>query len=279
MKLMASTTSPFEKALARARAVDGGFGPRAGFPSEPEPTALVALALDDGGARAWLEAHQDDDGRLIMRLGDVDNDSATALAALALDGTARAHALDAVVATRAARFPSTPAVPFNAELRGWPWTLEAFGWVEPTARAVLALRLLRPAATGAIDDGVGALRDRECVGGGWNYGNRTVLGEMLPPYTQTSAVAMLALQNIEDDELRIRGMNRLKQLWRLEGDGGLSLALASAALRANADPDHVVASRRLMENFTRTGFLGDVVAIAWAEIASGPGLEQLIIPR
>jgi hypothetical protein len=273
-----SMTSPgYAEALIEARSSDGGFGPRAGLPSEPGPTALAAIALDDEEARSWLEARQTDDGRVEMHLGAVENDSVTPLAALALDGSARERALDAVVSMRAARFPSTPAIPFDDELRGWSWTIGAFGWVEPTAYGVLALRVLRPDATGALDDGVGMLLDRECVGGGWNYGNRVVLGDDLPPYAQTTAVAMLALQRFDDDALLERGLTRLQQLWRTETDGGLSLGLATAALRANGDPDQSLAQTALAENFLTTYFLGDVIAIAWAAIATGHGLDRLMI--
>lgn len=275
---MTSTTSlGYAEALAAARSADGGFGSRAGLPSEPEPTALAAIALDDDDARAWLEVRLGKDGRIGMHLGAVENDSVTPLAALALNGSARERALDAVVAMRAARSRSTPAVPFDEDVRGWPWTRGAFGWVEPTAHAVLALRVLRPEATVALDDGVGMLLDRECVGGGWNYGNRVVLGQDLPPFAQTTAIAMLALQRIEDDALRGRGLTRLRQLWRAEADGGLSLGLATAALRANGDPDQPIAETALADNFSRTRFLGDVAATAWADIATGPGLDRLTV--
>lgn len=265
----------YRHALLAARSPDGGFGPRPGLPSEPEPTALAALALDDEEARGWLATNQRTDGTLAMSLGSVENDAATALASLALTDPARARALDAVEATQAASFPSTPAIPFDDRLRGWPWTRDAFGWVEPTAHAVLALRLLRPESSSAVNDGIGLLRDRECVGGGWNYGNRVVLDEELPPFAQPTAVAMLALQDVEDAELWQRGMTTLRRLWRLESAGGLSLAVASAALRANRDPDAAACAAALSDNFSRTRFSDDVVALAWAVIATGPGLDRL----
>jgi hypothetical protein len=266
----------YRDALLEARAPDGGFGPRPGLPSEPEPTALAAIALDDGDARAWLEARQRDDGRLVMEMGAVENDAATPLAAIALQGAARELALDAVVATRAARFPSTVAIPYDTSYRGWPWTLDTFGWTEPTARSLLALRLHRPSATGAIADGTGVLRNRECVGGGWNYGNRVVLGVDLPPYTQTTAMAVLALQGSEEP-VRRRGLARLRGLWREERAGGLSLAVAAAAFRALEDPDAALVERALADVFARSAFLGDVAALGWAAIATGDGVGRLAV--
>ncbi|MCI0634931.1 MAG: hypothetical protein L0206_13595 [Actinobacteria bacterium] len=43
------------------------------------------------------------------------------------------------------------------------------------------------------------------MGGGWNYDNRTVLDEDLPPYIQTTAFALLALRGA-DAPLESRAM-------------------------------------------------------------------------
>ena len=260
--------------LLAARWSDGGFGPRAGQPSEPEPTALAALALDDDRARTWLERRQWEDGGFGLRIpGDL-SDAATPVAALALPaGPARERALDHLLANRAERVPDTPALPHDPHLAGWGWTPHTFGWVEPTARAVLALRLLRPQAAGAIEEGVALLEDRECVGGGWNYGNRIVLGEELPAYAQTTAVALLGLQGLDLPAVR-RGREVLRRLWPAER-GGLSLALALAAFRLWGDPEAERVAGVLGERFRATGFLGDLVAMAWAAIATGDGLDRI----
>jgi hypothetical protein len=168
-------------------------------------------------------------------------------------------------------------VPFDASKHGWAWTESTFGWVDPTARAVLALRLLRPDAA-AIDDGVGMLRDRETVGGGWNYGNRIVIGEDLPPFAQTTAAALVALQRA-DPALEERGLSTLKRLWRAERDGGLTVALATAALRLHGDDDADAAERAMLDVFQRSGFMDDVVALAWAAIATGSALSRLEVTR
>ena len=168
---------------------------------------------------------------------------------------------------------STAAIPHDASVHGWAWTEETFGWVDPTARAVLALRLLRPDAP-AIEDGVGMLRDRETVGGGWNYGNRVVFGGDLWPYAQTTASALIALQGA-DPALEQRGLSTLRRLWRDEREGGLSLAMSSAALRLHGDADADASERALLDLFDRTAFMGDVVTLAWSAIATGPSLARL----
>jgi hypothetical protein len=70
-------------------------------------------------------------------------------------------------------------------------------------------------------------------------------------------------------------MTTLRGLWREEVSGGLTLAVAAAALRANDDDDAVTCASALADAFARTRFLEDVVTLAWATIAIGPALERL----
>jgi hypothetical protein len=272
------TWTPIASRLRAAQNTDGGFGPRAGLPSEPESTALATIALDDARGRAWLGERQVSDGSVPFDAAIVVNDSATAFAAIAFDaGDGRERALNHLEATLARSVRSTTAIPHDASVHGWAWTEGTFGWVDPTARAVLALRLLRPDAP-AIDDGIGMLRDRETVGGGWNYGNRVVFGDDLWPYAQTTAAAMVALQRA-DAELVGRGLSTLRRLWREERDGGLSVALSTAAFRLNGDEDAEASERAAFELFERTGFMGDVVTLAWSAIATGMALTRLKVMR
>ncbi len=264
--------------LRDARTGDG-FGPRPGLPPEPEPTALAALALDDEGAGGWLADNQREDGGLAVVAGAVVNDSATALAALALPpGEARERALEHLLIYRAQTVPSDEIAPHDPDLRGWGWTPDTFGWVEPTARAVLALRILRPTAREAIDEGIALLADRECSGGGWNYGNSFVFGVALDPFAQTTAAALIALQGDASSDLAGRGLSILRGLWRTEA-GALTLAMTVAALRLFGDPDAEAAEEALARDFGATGLLDDVVAIAWAAVATGPGLGRLRVPE
>lgn len=273
------TEVSFAAQLRAAQAADGGFGPHPGLAAEPEPTALATIALDDRRGRSWLEERQQASGAVAFDAAIVVNDSATALAAIALDdGSARERALDHVEGRLARTTPSTASVPHDESVHGWAWTEGTFGWVEPTSRGILALRLLRPGST-ALQDGVGMLRDRESVGGGWNYGNRVVFGVELPPYAQTTAAALIALQG-EDGELEARGLVALRRLWRAERDGALSLAMATVALRLHRDRDATGAERALAHMFG-PGMAPelDTVALAWAAIATGPGLARLEVSR
>jgi hypothetical protein len=259
--------------LRDARARDGGFGPLADRAAEVEPTAVAVLALDDPAGRDWLASHQRRDGRFTVVPGAVQSTSATALAALALGpGPARERALAVLPRLRARRAGPDPLVPHDPATRGWGWTPSTFGWVEPTAWAVLALRRLRPAAP-EIADGLRVLADRECEGGGWNYGNRVVYGTELTPFVQTTAAAVLALQG-SVPELLARGRRVLLEQ-TIEEQGGLSLAMAFTALRLTGDAPPTAIEDALAARFEATAFLGDVTAIGWGALATGPGFERL----
>jgi hypothetical protein len=142
---------------------------------------------------------------------------------------------------------------------------------------VLALQVLRPSADGPLSDGLALLANRECDGGGWNYGNRVILGVDLPPYAQTTAVALIALQGAQP-ELFARGLASLDRLWRAERHGGLSLAMAVAAFRLAGEPVAEEVERALDAELERTALLEDTVALAWAGIATGPGLDAIRRP-
>lgn len=254
--------------LRGLRNEDGGFGPLAGAPSEAEPTALAAVALDDADARAWLTANQRADGGFGLASGSLVNDAATGLAAVAMDaGPGRERALDRLDASRAVKVGSHEAIPIDPSAVGWSWTRGSASWVEPTARALLAFRLLRPSSP-AIEDGVALLRDRETVGGGWNYGNRIVLDEVLPPFVQPTAVALMGLVNL-DPELEGRGLATLRSLWREESAGGLNVATTAVALRLHGEDREAARAERVLDRLVAaTGLRGDAVALGWATLAT-----------
>ena len=106
------------------------------------------------------------------------------------------------------------------------------------------------------------LRDRACVGGGWNYGNRIVLDEELPPFVQTTGIALLALHGL-DEPMVETAAERLAAIWPQEADGLLSLALAAAALRTIGHRSAAEVARRLRERQAAVAD-ADTIALAWS---------------
>ena len=262
--------------LAMLQNGDGGFPPSAGGASEPEPTALAAIALDNSAARSWLDSHQRSDGGFIVGPDSVLNDSPTPLAALALaPGDRRDRALDYVVQHQAPQLGPDDRIPHDVNTRGWGWTSKTFGWVEPSARALLVLKLLRPNVQ-QIADGNAVMTDRECQGGGWNYGNKEVFGTQYEPFLQTTAAGLMGVQD-RTDGIRERAVAVIQRIWPNE-PGGLGWAMASAALHAverrDADLDAELAAL-----VAQTQLYGDTVALAWAAIALGPAIQTIRITR
>lgn len=265
--------------LASMRNADGGFPPAPAGASEPEPTALAAIALDDPEAIAWLQANQRADGGFIVGPEAVRSDAATPLAALALGpGPAGDRAIDYLLSHQAQRLGRDERFPHDPETSGWGWTSRTFGWVEPTARALHAVKALSPDdGASAIADGRRVLEDRECAGGGWNYGNRLVLGRELEPFLQTTAAVVIALHDEEGSELLGRGVATLEALWPHE-QGGLGWSMTLVALGLAAAPTDAL-SEALAAYVDETNLYSDGVALAWAAIGFGGGLERLRINR
>jgi hypothetical protein len=93
-------------------------------------------------------------------------------------------------------------VRFDPRKVGWGWTEQTISWVIPTAVAIVALE--RAVEAGAVSVrqagarvilGKDMLEDRCCRGGGWNAGNPVVYGVALKPHLDTTAIALLALQD------------------------------------------------------------------------------------
>lgn len=262
---------PVDARLRARRNPDGGAGSVRGGDSEPEATALFALALDDDAARAWLETHAAVDGRVGLVAGACASDR-SALAALAMHpGVAREAALDHVVSTFANDIDP------NAAPRGWPWTIGSYGWVEPTAWGILALRSLRSTAATRIDDGLTLLRQRECAGGGWNFGTRTVNGVELQPYVQTTALGVLAVRG-RDGALAARGARILRARWHAEASGLLSLASACAAFVALGDRSASTLHAAVASHPALDDPDADTASLAWAAIALRDAPLEVLTP-
>ena len=89
-------------------------------------------------------------------------------------------------------------VELNPSFKAWPWRPGNSSWIEPTAHALVALKKASSAQSGSsirqrIRSGEMMILDRRCSDGGWNYGNRKVLGTELPSYPETTALALLGL--------------------------------------------------------------------------------------
>ena len=227
-------------AIVAAQNSDGGWGYFPGKETWLEPTVYALLALaDEPCARAAVER-----GCRLLRSWEVASGGWRACARVA-----EAHWASSLVITlhsamgvyedstqgavawllsmrgaetraiaRVTHWLSPRTVEFDPALTGWPWEAGTSSWVEPTAHALMALRSV--AARGEHADlrdrmstAHAMLLERRCRDGGWNYGNRRVLGVDLPSQPETTALALMALDG--HPEIRWGEMlDRVARLWR-----------------------------------------------------------------
>jgi hypothetical protein len=234
--------------LASAQNPDGGWGYYPGKQSWLEPTCWALMALEAGSEcdRAWqlLQSWQRPDGA--WRTGSAVDEPgwATALVVLlygirhrfepawerGLSWLLTQENKRETALQRLARSAGFGSVDQDQTLVGWPWRSGSSAWVEPTAYSILALRAagnrFQPSAVGQrIAIGERLLLDRRCRDGGWNYGNRRVLGEDLDSFPETTAAALLALRGSPSAPKLADSLPRLWGQWR-----GSTTPMASALL-------------------------------------------------
>jgi hypothetical protein len=302
VQAVSSVLATLASSLEERRTPDAGFAAVPGGSPDSESTALAALArqalaLGTGDAVGWIAARQRPDGAWPLTDAVAAPSWASAWAALALarsesGSESLARAARWLVAREGRRPGLLPRalgrltgqherLEQDLTLRGWPWHEAAASWVEPTASALLALRVLetRAPVAGArerIEEGERLLWDRACVKGGWNYGNRRVLGEALEPFPDTTALALLALQGSARREALAEGCDALERLLD-EKASSLALALAALALELHAR-DAAPLRVRLEARVERIGPPRETRSIAFALLALTGGAELLRVP-
>ena len=280
--------------LQKTQNADGGWGALPTRQSNTEATALAVLALASWPqARAehverglrWLIELQNSDGSWPLRRGLLHGSWTTALATLALASFDEHHARAVSgarwllghrgrsmgwLASLAYRLvPEKMAVRLDPDLRAWSWTPDGFSWVEPTAYALIALKRLRGDVAGAVGahirEAERLLYDRMCDGGGWNHGNSNAYGVAIPPYPETTALALIALQDRQAEPANRESLQRLGALLA-EIESGLSLSWAILCFSTSGQ-DVAVWQRRLIRLYASSGFLGETRVVALALLA------------
>ncbi len=268
-KTMLSLSLPRALGFIKAnRNSDGGWSYRPGGGSLVEPSGLCTLALYAGGDKtatgsglAFLKACQKESGAVGINPQDPEGSWMAYAALLAF------HAFGAASEERRLRdwilsfedaaglFSPTDikaiatAYRFDASIRGWPWTANTSGWVEPTALFIIALsRAGVPATEKRIKSGVDLILDRKVPSGGWNFGNPYSKSYELDASVMSTALALAALGAAGVPESHPAVGDGIRYLTRsLAGDvSTASLAWVLLALKsypAGASQAPIVASR------------------------------------
>lgn len=203
-------TDPTEKSsltLLEDRYVEGvGFTYRPGGQCRPDAACWATLALEAAGgnsavtakARQSLLDAQRDDGRVCVSPQHPDACWPTALAILAWRGAPeyrepRARAVRFLLDLEQAPDEPDPYVTHDGSIKGWPWIAKTHAWTEPTAYALMALRVCGYTDHDRTRDAIRLLLDRQLPDGGWNFGNTFVFERPMRPMPETTGLSLQAL--------------------------------------------------------------------------------------
>ena len=193
---------------------DEGLPYAPGMPSFSEPSILLTLALTAEGNRRladplvfWILKTRNADGSIgLSREAPTEglwNSSLLAIAMHRLGLKAeRDSAVEFILNFRSIQVSPSRDNDVNTRLIGWPWVAHTFGWVEPTAWALIALALAGKSDHPRAVEGRRLLEDRCIPGGGWNYGNKVVYGHSLMPFWDSTALALLAIGDLNRELLQ-----------------------------------------------------------------------------
>lgn len=135
----------------------------------------------------------------------------------------RAKCIDTVLSMAGNTWPKTPVL--DGTILGWSWYPNSFSWLEPTAFATVSLVQNGYESHPRVVEARKLIRDRVCIDGGWNYGNKVVFGADLISYDHSTGWALLALPR--GDALVPKGIERLRS--NLKTPSTLNLSLATLA--------------------------------------------------
>jgi len=241
---------------------DGGWPFRSRI-SCTEPTVLAALALAVSGgpkerylrAIEWLRSVQRSDGGWPPMAGVAQSTWVTSLVLLlpsehlgerqyrrGVDWLLGLQGEETSFYFRLRQRLQGRSTPREEMHSGWPFFPGTAAWVSPTATAILALRKNRhvAAAPRRIAEGQLFLLDRMCADGGWNHGSVRPLGIESESYPETTGLALLALQGLPPEQLRLSreaALRHFKTCHSAEASAWLRLALEAHGVPVPATSD------------------------------------------
>jgi hypothetical protein len=291
---MLNRVEPGLNLLRGAQNADGGWGYFPGKESWLEPTAYGLLALaDESGSASWARGWRlvrswelpDGGWRACAKVNEAHWATSLAVTLYSVAGiydgpfergvkwlTASTGA-EGRPLSRLAHWMRPAVVEFNPAWCGWPWQPGTSSWIEPTAHALLALRCAaarqeHAAVAGRISTGERMLLERRCRDGGWNYGNRRVLGADLPSYPETTALALMALNGHASVQWS-DALNHVERMWE-ETRSPLARAwLAACLLQYRGQRPGPPAGESLAD--ANDILVAAIGAIAWDRVLPSPG--------
>jgi hypothetical protein len=204
---------PFVERLASLFLREGGCPYGEGGKASPEPTILSLLALFAAGPHEdkanslipWILKYQTENGSIGINLMDYGWGLwLTAYFAVFCHHYTLSDRLENAMkflqSFKSVTLMRDPKAKQDDSIVGWPWVPGTFGWVEPTAWAVIAFNVCGMEQNPRALEGRRFLLDRCISSGGWNYGNTELNDRELLPFWDTTALALLALQGTSEEK-------------------------------------------------------------------------------
>ena len=271
---------------------DGGFSPHPRGRYRPDATcwAILALMGDPANrdllarARSRLAADQLPDGRVSISPDHPEAVWPTSLAVFAWRQSPehrenQARAADFLINSRGKHWPRTADAPsaHDTNIKGWPWIADTHAWAEPTALALMALKIAGYGGHQRVQEATRLLLDRQLPRGGWNYGNTLVYDQELRPMPLSTGIVLNALQDQTSLATIQRSLTYLQSrvvgLPTPRSLGWSLLGLGAWRARPEPSPDWIYAC---LKNQARYGAY-DTAALSLLLVAlkSPGGLEEI----
>lgn len=224
--------------LVESESLKGGWGYHSdSAQAYPEPTCYSLLALKNlpfpqQKSLGWLSNLVNENGQLYLPKDDSPNWGTCHLIITLLRLNLLPEIRDASInwlLEWESQYTESKVedIALDSTLVGWPWISDTFSWVQPTAFAVLALKLSGLKTHPRVLEAEKLLFDRTCTGGGWNFGNPIILDRPVDPSMVETAITLLALQDLPEDREEIsKGLDVLESgLFNLPSALALSLGI------------------------------------------------------
>jgi hypothetical protein len=189
---------------------EGGFSPhpRGRYRADATCWAILALAGDPDNrillsrARSRLAADQLPDGRVCISPDHPAAAWPTSLAVFAWHQSPehrknQARGAEFLITSSGTHFPraADSATAHDSNIKGWPWIADTHSWAEPTALALMALKIAGYGEHQRVKEATRLLLDRQLPPGGWNYGNTFVFDQELRPMPLSTGIVLNALKD------------------------------------------------------------------------------------
>ena len=297
---MSSLNNPDSSSLTRAldflaarQSSPGGWGYVAGTQSFPEPTCYALLALADAPnknqretqALVWFSQHLAPSGALALEDHPTDSEASNNWSTILAFFTLRRLDIGADLSERGLRYllhargnvldeETSRQLKLNGSLRTWNWVTGTASWVEPTAYALIALKAHGLRDHERVKEGEAFLFDRACYDGGWNYGNKEVLGVQLEAMPTITAYALLALQDLDHHHPVIQKSLAYLESELAERQSSLTLALGLLCFDLYRRPTDKLRAGLLARQEADGSWRGNVHLTALAALALQASLEK-----